>query len=482
MNSPNPLYFEINDFGHWRTISRQLISQHTPPEHVTLEPPGNSPLLFPTNASSPQATPPTSSIPGHTNLHSPSFRVPRQFLELAEAVACHTDRRRWNDLYNLLFRLTHGAPHILELATDDTVARVQQFEKQVRRDCHKMKAFVRFRRTIIDDQEVYIAWHRPDHLIVRRVAPFFSRRFAGMTWSIFTPHESAHWDGSELHYGPGTDRSVVPQEDTLENLWKTYYASTFNPARIKIAMMKREMPVRHWHTLPETELIDELLEDAPRRVAEMVSRTEGLARSAADYIPKDSHSLDRLRDAATNCRGCDLCEHATQVVFGEGPRAARIMLIGEQPGDEEDQTGRPFVGPAGRLLNTLLTAAGINRDSVYVTNSVKHFSFTERGKRRLHKKPSARQITACKPWLNAELQLINPEVVILLGATAVQAVLGRDVKLTEVRGNRLPFRNEHEINCTAICTWHPAAILRSPPELREQRELETIADLRLALK
>lgn len=189
------------------------------------------------------------------------------------------------------------------------------------------------------------------------------------------------------------------------------------------------------------------------------------ATSAAEFIP-DHLTPCALRRAVQGCRGCDLYAHATQAVFGEGPNSAEIVFIGEQPGDEEDRQGHPFVGPSGKLLDRALAEAGIDRPLVYVTNAVKHFKFEERGKRRLHKKPNAVEIRACKPWLEAELNLIQPKILVCLGATAAQSIFGSTYRLTKERG--VFVRNSWAPHVTS--TVHPSAILRAPDE--EQRHIE----------
>jgi DNA polymerase len=192
---------------------------------------------------------------------------------------------------------------------------------------------------------------------------------------------------------------------------------------------------------------------------------EVITLTAADFIP-EQRTLPGLRAAVQECRGCDLYQHATQAVFGEGPRASSIVFVGEQPGDEEDRLGHPFVGPAGRLLDRALQEAGIDRVTVYVTNAVKHFKFEERGKRRIHKKPSGTEIKACRPWLEAELALVRPEILVCLGATAAQSVFGADYRLTKERGLFI----EHSWAPQATSTIHPSAILRAPDG--EQRRIE----------
>lgn len=193
--------------------------------------------------------------------------------------------------------------------------------------------------------------------------------------------------------------------------------------------------------------------------------------TARPFLP-DRLTLRRLREAAAGCRGCDLWQRGTQTVFGEGSAHARIVMVGEEPGDKEDLAGRPFVGPAGTVLNKALEQAGIDRDDVYVTNIVKHFKWEPRGKRRIHKKPSALEISACRPWLDAEIALIRPEVVVLLGATAAQGVLGRSFRVTHHRGQWL----QSELAPYVLATVHPSAVLRAPDEESRHEEMRKFVD------
>ncbi|GAA2366021.1 UdgX family uracil-DNA binding protein [Nonomuraea africana] len=193
---------------------------------------------------------------------------------------------------------------------------------------------------------------------------------------------------------------------------------------------------------------------------------------AARFLP-ERLTLPELRRAAAHCEGCDLYRDATQTVFGEGPPDARFLIVGEQPGDQEDRKGAPFVGPAGRILDKGLEEAGINREEVYVTNAVKHFSFTLKGKRRIHQKPTVAEIEACQPWLNAELALLKPEMVVVLGATAARALLGAAFRVTQRRGEVLELGE-----ALAVATIHPSAILRAPD--RDETYQGFLSDLKLA--
>jgi DNA polymerase len=195
--------------------------------------------------------------------------------------------------------------------------------------------------------------------------------------------------------------------------------------------------------------------------------------------PPDARSVEDLRAAASTCRGCDLWKDATQTVFGEGAEHARVMLVGEQPGDQEDKQGHPFVGPAGRILEQALDEAGIDRRRVYVTNAVKHFRWTRRGKRRLHEKPNAAQVRACRPWLDAELEVVRPSLVVLLGATAAQAVMGPTFRVTKDRGHVL----NSPLGVPVLATVHPSSILRAIDDAsRDEAMASFIADLMVAAR
>ncbi len=201
--------------------------------------------------------------------------------------------------------------------------------------------------------------------------------------------------------------------------------------------------------------------------------------SARPARPPDTSSLAEVRAAASKCTACHLYKRATQTVFGEGPKNAPMMLVGEQPGDYEDVAGKPFVGPAGKIMDRALEEAGIDRSQVYVTNAVKHFKWEPRGKRRIHKKPNSREIAACRPWLEAELRLVKPKLLVCLGATAAQAIFGPSFRVTRERGKVLSSKLAPRV----LATVHPSSLLRQPDEESRQREYKRfVSDLRAALK
>jgi len=364
----------------------------------------------------------------------------------------------------------------MKLDIDDDVAEFRRLEHQVRRDLHKMHAFVRFRKVETESGDQYIAWYEPAHHVLALAAPFFAERFAVMQWTILTPDTSVQWSpvDKQLAFGPGVPGERAPQQDDFENLWRTYYSSIFNPARTNLNAMRSEMPMRYWKNLPELQTLPKLLSEADSRVDTMLARQPKL--TAASFVPKD-HSLPVLQKAINACEGCDLYRCAIQPVFGRGPATARLMLVGEQPGDEEDRAGEPFIGPAGRLLDTLLAESGIDRTTVYVTNAVKHFKFTERGKRRLHENPRAAEVFACRPWLLAELEAVRPQLVVALGATASKSLFGPNFGLMRDRGKLLssPYADR------VIATLHPSAILRAPdPNRSAQMRSLFVSDLKFA--
>ncbi|HEX2019032.1 MAG TPA: UdgX family uracil-DNA binding protein, partial [Aurantimonas sp.] len=395
--------------------------------------------------------------------------------------------------YRLLWRL-QKEKQLLEIASDPDIMRAREMEKAVRRDSHKMKAFVRFRE--IEDPELgrhYAAWFEPFHHIVELTAPFFARRFAGMVWTILTPERSVHWDGSDLSFLPGATKDMRPKDDDMEALWLTYYASIFNPARLKVKAMQAEMPKKYWANMPETALIRPLIggaEAASRRMIETAPSLPGLRHEKhverermakpidADPVaerPKPA-TIDAAREQAKHCKACPLWEPATQTVFGRGPEDAPVIFVGEQPGDQEDLAGEPFVGPAGKVFDQALAAAGIDRSRAYVTNAVKHFKFVPRGKRRIHAKPNAGEIQACRWWLNTERELIRPKLVVALGATAAAAVLGRTVTIRDTRSKLIDLDEATRL----LVTVHPSYILRLPDAAAKARESEAFnADMAL---
>lgn len=352
--------------------------------------------------------------------------LPASFLDTAATVLLHADEDRFMRIHRMAERLLHNRAHWDDVLHPEHV-HLKSLERQVRRDMHKMKAFVRFTRVAGTVADEYVAWFEPHYFIVPVMGIFFRRRFASMRWSILTPHGSLRWDGRQLLNGPPAVKSDAPSPDAGEALWLTYYERIFNPARIKINAMKKEMPVYYWKNLPEAQRIPLLLARAPEQVSKMIEASEPGRRAGMGCKPRadaiSQNGLALLNTQLRACLDCDFAMRATQPVGGEGDISARIVIVGEQPGDEEDLMGRPFIGPAGSLLRQALQDLNVNAGSVYITNAVKHFNYDMRGKQRVHKAPTARAVEQCGTWLERELALLNPAVVIALGRTAQRALL-----------------------------------------------------------
>ena len=483
------------DFDTWRREARALLRAGAPPVDVIWED-VTQPTLFGTaipRTPSPEDvrhSPAPHFSAAFALRHSPSPApsaptVPAHFLEQAHLAADHADRSKYAVLYNLLWKLTHGAPSVLADPLDPDTRRLTAMLRDVREEEHRMHAFVRFRKCetsapgATTPNEHWIAWYAPTHGVLRRVAPFFARRYPTMHWSLFTPDASAHWDGHELTFGEGAPRDRAPAENELDDLFLTYYASVFNPARTNVQATFRHLPHRAKAQLPERKILRSLIRDGGRRVEQMTASPSSASTNLIPAARPDGAlpSLSDLRLAASRCDACSIGHRATQTVFGEGPENARLMLVGEQPGEEEDRAGRPFVGPAGRLLDAMLERVGLPRAQLYVTNAVKHFKWTEsepRGKRRLHAKPNRDEIGACRGWLLAEVETVKPAMILCLGATAAQSFCGPQFRVQRDRGKPTPTPWAP----WWMATFHPSALLRAADESsRRAMEAQFLDDL-----
>ena len=390
------------------------------------------------------------------------------FMRDGRAASCHCSDDRWALLYSILWRMSHDEPQLLELAGDPEVTLLRNYSKAVARDVHKMKAFVRFRK-VEGEPPRFVAWFEPEHHIVEYAAPFFKRRFANMHWSILTPMGCVHWEGEgKLWFSDAVEQQVAPANDQFEDAWRVYYKSIFNPARLKVTAMQSEMPKKYWKNLPEAREIQALISSAESKTRIMIKQVKDDDKLQCGARPSHPDQLvqDRMQDAslsalqaiklkASLCSECPQASAATQTVFGIGPEDARIMIIGEQPGDQEDLQGIPFTGPAGHVLSAALKRAGIDRDQCYLTNAVKHFGFIPRGKRRIHKRPDASVVTSCGHWLQTELQIVDPDIVVYLGATAASTRFGRQVRIEKERGKLIQAEDRQH-----LITAHPSSILR----------------------
>jgi probable DNA metabolism protein len=477
-----------SDYEGWRAAARTLAAAQVPPAQVAFTISGTADLFAAPNTPPPEPT--------------RALTVPKAFLDLAQAVVCHSDPERFALLYIGLTRLADTRT-LLEDAADPLIHRLHILAKAVRRDIHKMRAFVRFRELPQPEHDTprFVAWFEPDHHIVRINAPFFQRRFTAMRWSILTPELCAHWDGEAASFTPGATRADAPEGDPLEATWATYYASTFNPARLKVNAMTKEMPKKYWKNMPETALVPGLIAGAQARMQGMIDASPQAPPASPEHLPRATGqdmqdlsspvhgegggataggglaahtTLAHLRAEAATCTRCPLWAPATQTVFGEGPADARLMFVGEQPGDQEDISGRPFIGPAGQMFDRALAAAGVDRTRAYVTNAVKHFKFIARGKRRIHEKPGTGEIEACRWWLDRERAALKPLITVALGATAARALTGRAVTIARERGRALTLADGSE----AWITVHPSFLLRIEDKSAANEEFARfVADL-----
>ncbi|MBD63725.1 MAG: hypothetical protein CME62_00835 [Halobacteriovoraceae bacterium] len=447
-------FTEISDF---KKYVRYFISKKTSPSEINW---GQSEkLLFDESLS-------LSDVPGGIELN-----VSRDYSQLVKRLSMLRGPERWALLYKILYRLKFENKNLLNLPSDPDIRQAHIYLKSIARDIHKMHAFVRFKK-IDEPSEKYVAWHGPEHKILRAGAPFFKDRFGDKPWSIFTPDESAHWDGTKLFYSEGMSFDDFKHKDDWDEVWKDYYRSIYNPARLNIKMMKQEMSPKYWKSMPEAEIIEELIKNTPDQLQKAAASQWFEAK-----VDKDS-TLDEIQFALSNCTACPLYEKATQAVPGSGPVDAKLVILGEQPGDLEDTQGRPFVGPSGALLMDILSQSGIDSSQIYFTNTVKHFSFRENAKgERIHRSPTGKQIHACKPWLEAELNQIKPRVILALGVTAATAVLGKKPKLSQERGEIFSTKYAKNI----IISWHPSSILRTEnAELKRMKKNQLAEDIQRA--
>ena len=465
-------------YAGWRKQALIALAAQWPPETLAWEDAPHQPqaaqiaLDYAAPGDEPHAEAPCPGVPPAP----PQVRVSREFAQLLREAAQYRSPRPWALLYRVLWRYTHGDRAGVSAADEDG-ARLHAMAKAVRRDHHDMIAYVRFRRSDRPGMPEYVAWYEPRHDVLADAADHFARRMGHATWCIGTPHGLAHWDGSALRI---TDAPADAQAlradaaaDPAEALWRLYYQSTFNPARLNEAALHQRMPVRFWKGLPEAALIPSMIAQA-RHGARRHAQAQGVGDMPGKPVAVDAQRARPQRPvpaALDACRRCELWRHATQAVPGQGRDAARVMLVGEQPGDHEDLAGQVFIGPAGQVLDEALKCAGVPRDALYLTNAVKHFKWVARGKRRIHKTPAQREIDACSHWLQEELERVRPEVIVALGATALRAIAGPGARLQECMGR--PMRLGR---AWLLATWHPSYALRAGGDDARGRVVAGIAD------
>ncbi len=423
------------DWDGWRAATRAHVLAGTPPEALAWSIGAQAEPL-------PEA--------------SGSFGVPRALVALAAQAIQARDPGRFDLLYRLVWRAQAGEP-VLEQPDDAELTRAHRLALAVRAEAHRMRTHLRYLALADPAPDpgptLYLGWYAPAHFVLEANAQLLARRFAAMRLAILTPEASAYWDGAALRFGPGLDPALVADDAALAAQWRDYGPDILAASR-------------GFTAIPPAEALDEDPRPPDRPPIGPVVLPS----------PRDPALVAAAAEAAA-CRRCPLGAPATQTVFGEGPAGAPLLLIGEQPGDQEDVIGRPFVGPAGQILDRALEAAGIDRRSIYITNAVKHFKFTPRGTRRIHQTPEAPEIQVCRFWLDVERVQQRPSLTVLMGATAARAVLGRPVTIGRERGR--PFRLPDGGN--GFITVHPSFLLRVPDAASRAREYAAfVADLRAA--
>ena len=456
----------VNSFGQWRDAARDLLAHKVEPHMVQWVSSKDDADLFsnPVACVDEEEEPAGAGQAGDTppDAAASTVRISRELMDMLQTAACCRVPNRWAFLYLVLWRWGQGEKDVISAADEDG-ARLHSMVKAVHREEHDMHAYIRFRERREDaGSPRFVAWFEPSHDVLPQVARHFASRMGRVTWMIATPDASVMWDGANLHTTGPLMRGPEEIDDAGEALWLTYYRSIFNPARLNADLLHSHIPSRFWKNLPEGSIVPDMVSQAAAG-ARKVGQTRSVGQRAGTAIPIAADKAQPQRDAPTSldqCRRCDLWKHATQAVGGAGPKRARIMLVGEQPGDQEDLAGEPFVGPAGKLLDRALSDAELDRRKVYLTNAVKHFKWEPRGKRRLHKTPAQREVEACSYWLERELQQVAPDVIVAMGSTALKAVTG-DSHATLKDAMAEPFMHEGR---WIVAIYHPSYVLRVPGE------------------
>ncbi|MFL6660388.1 MAG: UdgX family uracil-DNA binding protein [Massilia sp.] len=443
----------VGNFAQWRVAAKAFLARGVAPAEAAWGALSGAKDLFASEA-----------VPTPVDAGAvPVLHLPRALVEMLEAAACFTVEDRWSFLYKVLWRWQRGQSEVISLADDDG-ARLHAMVKAVHREEHDMHAYLRFReRKDADDPPRFVAWFEPVHEVLPQVARHFSRRMGNTSWLIATPGLAMAWDGERLMELASPLSAAPAIDDAGESLWLTYYRNIFNPARLNADLMRSHIPLRFWKNLPEGAVAAGMISAAAhgeRRTGQRADLAQRRGAATIDVTPARAQPQREGPSVLDQCRRCSLWQTATQAVPGVGPASARIMVVGEQPGDQEDLQGLPFVGPAGAVLERAFAEAGVDRNNVYLTNAVKHFKWEPRGKRRMHKTPAQKEVEACHLWLERELDNIQPQVIVALGSTALKSVL-QDAKATLKGSMVAPVQHEGR---TVIAVYHPSYVLRAPDE------------------
>jgi uracil-DNA glycosylase len=469
-------------FASWRAAARSLLMDGLHPNEVDWQETGASATVFGTIAPLP---------PGAVDPHAPTPpKIAGSFLKMLETAACYRARDRWPFLYKALWRWTQGDRAVAS-AEDEDGYRLHRMIEVVQAEEQHMQKVLRFRhRDPSLGPPEFISWFEPVHDLLEHAAMHFAARMGSATWMIATPHGAAFWDGALLRVDRTSEAEEKPADfgesaggmngeavsgDAIEALWLAYYESTFTAALENAVEMASHMPVRYWKSPPDGRVDPTLISRAdpysrrdrhPRNVP-----SEMEVAINTDLEPIKGTSL-KAPPSLAECKRCSLWRNATQAVAGVGPADARVMLVGEQPGDQEDREGAPFVGPAGKLLDEAIAEAELERASLYLTNAVKHFKWEHgSGDERLHSPPAQREREACRYWLEEELTRIAPKVVVALGASALKALTGHRTALSEYLGKTIEHKGR-----IIVPTYHPSYLLRLTDEKIRGEVFSTIVE------
>lgn len=408
-------------FRQWRVMARMLLLEQVPPDQVKWLADSTCQDFF-THVDAPST--PVSDLEeqlGNKNDdRQKTLRISRAVWGMMERIACHTNVNRFDDLYAAVWRLSQGESALWEKLSDPLVQRLKSMDNAIRREMHKTKAFIRFTPQKLDDGgRHHVAWFEPQYYALELVAPFFQQRFAHMSWTIMTPKVCLSWDGVTLHRSRGVPwRPDIRDDDDLRDAWSVYYTSTFNPARLKVKAMVKEMPKYYWRNLPEASLIPDLVARAEERTSQMLETAPTVRHAKrVQWIAPDRSVLD----------GCTRCPHAldaTQAVHGVGLPHANIMVVCEQPEEASDLCGDPWAGSRGAWLEQNLKKIGILRTDVYLTYAVKHFYWQVQRRQRRALRPDDSMVSACQEYLFKEIKERSPQLILAIGRIAGQALCG----------------------------------------------------------
>lgn len=468
-------------FASWRAVARTLLMENVCPDDVEWRESAASATVFGTIDRPP---------PGSVDPNAPKPpKIAGTFLRMLETAACYRAPDRWPFLYKALWRWTQGDRAVAS-AEDADGYRLHRMIEVVEEEESKMQKVLRFRhRDSSLGPPEFISWFEPVHDLLEHAAMNFASRMGNATWMIATPHGAAFWDGAFLH----VDRMSEPEEkpadfgevsggmngeavsgDAIEALWLAYYESTFTAARENAAEMTSHMKMHYWKNPPDARIDPTLISRA-----DPYSRRDPRPRNVpADMDVAINTELEPLNGTVLTappsldaCKRCSLWRNATQAVAGAGPANARVMLVGEQPGDEEDREGKPFVGPSGKLLDDAIAEASLKRESLWLTNAVKHFKWESNGDERQQATPTQREREACRYWLEEEMTRIAPKVVVVLGATALKVLTGHRTALSEYLGKTIEHKGR-----IIVPTYHTSYLLRLTDEKIRAEVFGTIVE------